>query len=273
MQPAFESKPSFSPESVKHLVAFIREHLIGLCASALALLVIALVVSVVRLPNELDKTISANRLNDAADLAEKLFVSRFGALNGGDAESYSEAFYKRAQVFAKNGNFKRALVDLSKVLPSFSRSNEVAQLKASYKLSLTQANPPHDTNAAVGIETRSPARPTKSKDFNEQSMSRMPVHSKTTPEGSTSIASDAAINAAEVEAQATDCASNDTDEVNSEEADMAAYNRHLAEYFSHRESNHIKDGKNSADSKDLKVLKVKDPPSFSEWVQTGKADF
>ncbi len=267
MQPAFESKPSFSPESVKQLVDFNRKHLIGLCSTALALVVIAVVVSVIRLPDELDKAISANRLNDAADLAERLFVLRFGALNGRDAESYSEAFYKRAQVFAKNRNFKLALVDLLKVLPSFSRSAEAAQLKASYQLFLTQANPSSETNAASVIETQLAARPTKSKDVGEQNVSRAPVNIKTKAAGSTSIASDAAIDATEVEAQAADSANSEKDEVNSEEADMAAYNRHLAEYFSHRESN---DTKGAIDSQ---VLTVKDPPSFSEWVQAGKADF
>jgi hypothetical protein len=267
IQPAFESKPSFSPESVKQLVAFNRKHVVGLCATALAMVVIAVVVSVIRLPEELDRTISANRLNDAADLAEKLFVSRFGALNGHDAESYSEAFYKRAQVFAKNRNFKLALVDLSKVLPSFSRTSEVAQLKASYQLFLTQGNPPHEANADAVIELRSPARPIKSKDAGESKISRTSGNSKTQAIGSTDAESDATIDAAAAEAQTVDSTSIDKDEVNSEEADMAAYNRHLAEYFSHRES------KDTKGTKDSKVSTVKDPPSFSEWVQTGKADF
>ncbi len=264
MQPAFESKPSFSPESVQQLVAFNRKHLIGLCASALALIVIAVVVSVMRLPDELDKTISANRLNDAAFLAERLFVSRFGALNGRDAESYSEAFYRRAKVFAKNRNFKLALVDLSKVLPSYSRKAEVAQLKASYQLFLTQGNSPSEKDTTVVIETRSTAPLAKAKDTGEQNIVRTPVASKTQAANSPSKTSDATIDAAAQETEAVDSKSNDKDEVNSEEADMAAYNRHLAEYFSHRESKGIKDSKGST---------AKEPPSFSEWVQTGKAEF
>lgn len=258
---------------MRQFFVFNRKHFIGLCASAVALIVIAVVVSVIKLPDDLDKSIAANRLNDAADLAEKLFVSRFGALNGRDAESYSDAFYKRAQVFAKNRNFKLALVDLSKVLPSFSRTAEVEQLKASYQLFLTQGNTPSATNAAPLIETSSATRPIKSKETSQPNISRPQVKSKIQAASNPSQKNDPLIDNVAAEAQLVDSTNIDKDEVNSEEADMAAYNRHLAEYFSRRDAKDTKGAKVTKETRESKVSTVKDPPSFSEWVQTGKAEF
>ncbi len=152
-QPAFENKSRISPDAIKTFLASQKKSLIAICA---------LLVGIwSRLCNRvchytsltsLDKTISQNRLNDATGLAERLFVSRFGTLSGRDAEMYSEAFYRRAQVFAKNRNFKLALGDLTRVLPSYSRSAEVSQLKASYLLFLSQGKAAVGTNATTPVE-------------------------------------------------------------------------------------------------------------------------
>lgn len=257
IQPAFQDKPRFSSESVTGLIGFKRKHWIAISVCAVGLFAAAAVVSAINLPDQLEKTISANRLNEAADLAEKLYVSRFGALSGRDAEIYSQTFYKRAQVFAGNRNFKLALVDLSKVLPSFSRNAEVAQLKASYQLFLTQGNPDAEANANTVIEKRPALRQIKPNYVSQQSTSLVPAKSKA---GTSAKSADGAI-ATPSEVQPVDSGTTDKEEVNSEEADMAAYNRHLAEYFSHE------------DPKTSKGAIAKEPPSFSEWVQTGKAEF
>jgi hypothetical protein len=242
----------------------------------IALVAVAVVIGVVgvtmlatffRLPAELNSALKENQLNRAATLAEKLMLSRFGALSGDDAELYSTAFHKRAQVFAGNRNFKLAFADLVRVLPSYSRIGEVEQLKASYALFVSQSSEVaqskieaagQDKGKTASVETSLPRgnsgrsnpralEPTKTGDINSpvKSIAAKPLaatQSNDNQEPSTNSTKE---------------------EVNSdtEEADMAAYNRRLADYFSQPAPEHTK-----GDS-------AKDPPSFSEWVQSGKADF
>lgn len=267
-QPAFENnKALISPDAVKTLLASRKKLLVASCALLFGVWSVTAIVFASNLPGELDRTISQNRLNDATALAERLFLSRFGALSGRDAESYSEAFYRRAQIFAKNRNFKLALGDLTKVLPSYSRSAEVAQLKASYQLFLSQGNLAVEPSLAATKEAPSVLPQTKTNDISAPAVSKTLAVGKTPARllmqsvVSKTAKSEVADTAESTDLQQVDVANSDKEEVNSEEVDMAAYNRHLAEYFSRTES---KNSKGSA---------VKEPPSFSEWVQSGKAEF
>lgn len=270
-QPAFQNESRVSPDAIKGFIASRKKVLIAICALVLSVWLVVSLLSAVTITDELDKTISQNRLNDAAGLAEKLFVSRFGSLSGRDAELYSEAFYRRAQVFAKNRNFKPALGDLTKVLPSYSKSAEVAQLKASYQLLLSQGNIAVEPNATTAKETRSVFHQTRSDAGSAQALGKSPARVQTA--ASTSANSAAADTAESPESQPVDLANSDKEEVNSEEVDMAAYNRHLAEYFSRTESKSSKGSTNSSNSSNSKGSLVKEPPSFSEWVQSGKTEF
>ncbi|MBA3993723.1 MAG: hypothetical protein C0469_09365 [Cyanobacteria bacterium DS2.3.42] len=261
-QPAFvNNKAPISPAAVKTLLASRKKLLVASCALLFGVWSVTAIVFASNLPGELDRTISQNRLNDATALAERLFLSRFGALSGRDAESYSEAFYRRAQIFAKNRNFKLALGDLTKVLPSYSRSAEVAQLKASYQLFLSQGNLAVEPSPAATKEAPSVFHQTKSNDISVPAVGKTPARSRMQAVVSPTAKSEATDTAESTELQPVDVANSDKEEVNSEEVDMAAYNRHLAEYFSRTES------------KNSKGLPVKEPPSFSEWVQSGKAEF
>ncbi len=291
-QPAFENKSRITFDAIKTFLTSKKKGLIAVCALLLGIWPVTAIVSAITLPDQLDKTISQNRLNDATGLAERLFVSRFGTLSGRDAELYSEAFYRRAQVFAKNRNFKLALVDLTKVLPSYSKSSEVSQLKASYLLFLSQGKSALETatmqveskamtplapnttaplapNTTALRETRSVSQQTNSANVSLQAATRMPANAQPQALGTQTATSVAAGTAGTVESAdaPADVANLDKVEVNSEEADMAAYNRRLAEYFSHAESKNLKR------SNKPKGSSVKEPPSFSEWVQSGKAEF
>lgn len=270
-QPAFQNESRVSPDAIKSFIASRKKILFAICALVLSVWLVIALLSAVTITDELDKTISQNRLNDAAGLAEKLFVSRFGSLSGRDAELYSEAFYRRAQVFANNRSFKPALGDLAKVLPSYSKSAEVAQLKASYQLLLSQGNIAVEPSAKTAKEMRSVFHLTKADAVSAPVVGKTPARVRTAPSSSAeSIAADIAESP---ESQPVDLANSDKEEVNSEEVDMAAYNRHLAEYFSRTESKGSKGSTNSSNSSNTKSSSMKEPPSFSEWVQSGKTDF
>ena len=285
VQPAFREKSDYLQEQLKHLVSSkTRIFSIVLLASVFSVFSILALLAVAKLPDELERSLSANQLNDAIALADKLMVSRFGSLNGRDAELYSAAFHRRALVFANNHNYKFAICDLSKVLPSYSKSKEVAQLSSQYGMILFQGNPPKDTgshesavkppiNNDQSVDPVEAPAVRSAKNLEASAINSSSIHSQgaatTRPVSeSTAEKSPPAKALAQTESALSnksqsskdEAAKSDKEEVNSdsEERDMALYNRHLADYFSHRES---------------KGSQTKDPPSFSEWVQSGKADF
>ncbi len=250
VQPAFAEKPH---SSLHIFWGFLSRNYRVICvasgAVAAALLVLAGFVVFARIPADLQSALSENKLNDAVVLAEKLMVSRLGKLEGGDADLYSQAFFKRAQIFAGNGNYKKALLDLSKVLPAYSKMADVEQLRNVCVAGVTPAAglivPPAKTTQDNAPPAKEPARAAKA------SLGR-------NREQTSKLSSSSLISKDQAPVEESNL---DKEEVDSEEADMAVYNRHLAEYFSRRES------------KSSKASSVKEPPSFSEWVQSGKSEF
>lgn len=250
VQPAFAEKPH---SSLSSLWGYLARHYKVICVASgavgAALFVLAVFLVFAKIPADLQSALSANKLNDAVVLAEKLMVSRLGKLDGADADLYSQAFYKRAQVFAGNGNYKKALLDLSKVLPAYSRMAAVEQLRNFCVAGITPAPGLDLTPAKIPVNNAPPAKePTRAAKANvgrnreqpSKLSSLSPVSKQQAPTEESNL---------------------DKEEVDSEEADMAVYNRHLAEYFSRRES------------KSSKASSIKEPPSFSEWVQSGKSEF
>lgn len=255
LQPAFEEKPRFSADSLFQMAADKSKFLyftVGVLSASLLVLTCAFLFA--RVPDDLQNALSENKLNDAVVVAEKLMVSRLGSLQEHDAEIYSDAFFRRAQVFADNKNYKLALIDLAKVLPDYSKQAQVAELRRSCVVRAWQAHA--EETRGIGIA----AKMQESK----RVVSKFPARLK-----ETSSKTQAAVHSPKVSEQSEfDSSSNvsaspsePSSELDSEEAEMAAYNRHLADYFSRRES------------KSSKVSAIKEPPSFSEWVQSGKSEF
>ena len=234
-------------------------------AAVIGVVGVIMLATFVRLPGELNNALKENQLNRATALAEKLMLSRFGTLSGHDAELYSIAFHKRAQVFAGNRNFKLAFADLVRVLPSYSQIGEVEQLKASYALFVSQAGEvaQNKIETAGQSETKTASVETSLLKGNSGRSNTRAAGPNKTGDINSSVKSIAAEPVAPIKSvDAQEPSTNSTkEEVNSdtEEADMAAYNRRLADYFSA--------------PKEAKGTSAKDPPSFSEWVQSGKADF
>ncbi len=256
----FESQPRFTIDKVTGLLGSPKITLVALGVLLAVVFSGAAIMSAIAIPGDLDKAIAANRLNDATTLAERLYLARLGALEGREAEAYSEAYYKRGQIFAKNGNYANALDDLKKVLPTYSKSTVVAQTIFDYQLYLSQGNSRSQAGTTISNATHSVASQTKTKQVAIQNVSKMPAASNIkTPESRTQKVA-AVSDVDSIEGQLLDSTNTDRDEVNLEEVDMAAYNSQLAEYFSRKEKN-------------SKGSQTKDPPSFSEWVQSGKAQF
>jgi hypothetical protein len=282
VQPAFEEQSRLSPEFFLPVLADNSKLLfvsIGVCLAVV--LVVSSSVLYFGVTADLEKALSANKLNDAVVIADRLNVSRFGSLSGLEAELFSDAFFRRAQVFAANKNYQFALADLIKVLPSYSKHAQAMQLRSICALFLAQKK---SVTTPMVVESKLPA--TKSE---EQSRSVAPQRIKAiAPIGNLQNnqaephlnRAEAQSNRAEaqlnrVEAKNTQsvlskrangeamavATNSERDEVDSEEADMAAYNRHLADYFTRKES------------KSSKASATSEPPSFSEWVQSGKSEF
>jgi hypothetical protein len=255
LQPAFEEKPRFSSDSLFQMVAHKSKFLyftVGVLSASFLVLACAFLFA--KVPDDLQNALSENKLNDAVAVAEKLMVSRLGSLQGSDAEIYSDAFFRRAQVFADNKNYKLALIDLSKVLPTYSKQAQVAELRRSCVVRAWQVHAEEAKGIGFAPKMQESKRavsrvPARAKETNSKAQAAVP-----NPKKSTEIEFDSTSN---VSASPSEPSS----ELDSEEAEMAAYNRHLADYFSRRES------------KSSKVSAIKEPPSFSEWVQSGKSEF
>ncbi|MBX9951420.1 MAG: zinc ribbon domain-containing protein [Candidatus Obscuribacterales bacterium] len=254
LQPAFEEKTSFA-SLVSMLQSNSKLLYFSVGVLSASLLVLTCFYFFAKVPGDLQNSLSANKLNEAVAIAEKLMVSRLGSLQGHDAELYSDAFFRRAQVFAVNKNYKLALLDLSRVLPSYSKRAEVAELRKSCGILAWQGN---------SVEIDNPK-------LQESKRSKLAARVKVASTTAQAIVPSAhsAINEAKslVQSESGPAASGgalpieSSCELDSEEAEMATYNRHLADYFSRRES------------KSSKASAIKEPPSFSEWVQSGKSEF
>jgi len=267
IQPAFvEKPPNFFKKAKQALCA--KPMLFAACIAAGLVLAFGIVGLKLffDLPGELRNALNQNRLNDATELAQKLMVSRFGYLDGADAELHNAAFHRRAKIFANNRNFKMALADLMQVRTAYSQFTEVEQLKSLYSGLLFQPAPStlKSGGANVSVATPStdavqnsdvPARRVASSAArqSEQALSRQAAEAA----GSSELKHSSS---AESEVTEEPSTSSSKEEVNSdtEEAEMAAYNRQLAEHFQSRES------RGSA---------AKEPPSFTEWIGSGKAAF
>lgn len=283
VQPAFEEETGFSPKKLgaKLGESFVinKKKTLLLSGFATALLLIATVCfGVSKQADEVQTCITANRLNDAAAAAERMYVSHFGTLKGRDADLYSEVFHRRAQVYASNQNFKSAICDLAKILPGYSKAAEAAQLADTYRLAMvgtlspavsvkaqnSQVSVQSDSNISSAIPQTNFALSGKSAEYRLQQKSVAQTvsveSSKTNPQ----------LNAQKLSTKSAEISvGSESEEGTSEaeEADMAAYNRHLAEYFTRRKSG---DG---ADGQAQSRTTAKEPPSFNEWVQSGKSEF
>lgn len=253
--------------------------LFAAAATVIGVVGLVMLTTFFSLPGDLNNALKANQLNSATDLAEKLKLSRFGALSGDDAELYSAAFHKRAQVFAGNRNFKMAFADLTKVMPSYSQFAQTQQLQSAYALLVSQPGAQPNTQPGQYLDSAQSdaiesgnGKTSPVKDIaaaaapSSKAYSTAGAVNKNVPDkkSDNSVALKAAPSQPPEDTQETSYGTNSSkQEVNSdnEEADMAAYNRRLADYFSHH------------GSKDAGGSSAKDPPSFSEWVQSGKADF
>lgn len=256
LQPAFEEKTSFAS-----LVTMLQSNSKFLYFSvgvlSASLLVLTCFYFFAKVPGDLQNSLSANKLNEAVVIAEKLMVSRLGSLQGPDAELYSEAFFRRAQVFAVNKNYKLALLDLSRVLPSYSKRAEVAELRKTCGVLAWQGNSVAIENPKLQESKRSASKlAARVKVASTTAQAPVPSPHSAVNEAKSLVQSEsgpfASGGASPIESSC---------ELDSEEAEMAAYNRYLADYFSRRES------------KSSKASAIKEPPSFSEWVQSGKSEF
>lgn len=297
VQPAFAEKSRLSSDAFLSVLSENRKNLylwVGVCVGVLFVLITSVLYLTV--PGDLEKALSTNRLNDAAVIADRLLVSRLGVLQGRDAELYSDAFFRRAQVFAKNKNYKFAFVDLSKVQSSYSKHAEASQLRNLCTILVAQGNksslPPSSaasTAASANSQAASQsvriqpsaAKQSKMQDTQASVQQAKSSNSQALAQTRQSKSLDADLRATGVspsslaaEKPAPSANTNSVkDEVDSEEADMAAYNRHLAEYFSRQGLKESKDSRDSKDSKASKAAGTKELPSFSEWVQSGKSEF
>lgn len=275
VQPAFEEQSRLSPEFFLPVLANHSKLLfvsIGVCLAVV--LVLSSSVLYFGVTADLEKALSANKLNDAVVIADRLNVSRFGSLSGREAELFSDAFFRRAQVFAANKNYQFALADVIKVLPSYSKHAQAMQLRTicalsfaqrksvttpmvvKSKLSETKSEEPRLSIAAQRTNSTAPIGKMQNNrvetQLNRTEAQRNPIEVK----NSQSILSK------RTNGEALAVSTNSQkDEVDSEEADMAVYNRHLADYFMRKES------------RSSKASATSEPPSFSEWVQSGKSEF
>jgi hypothetical protein len=283
VQPAFAEKSRLSSEAFLSVLSENRKNLylwVGVCVGVLFVLITSVLYLAV--PGDLEKALSTNKLNDAAIIADRLLVSRLGVLQGRDAELYSDAFFRRAQVFAKNKNYKFAFVDLSKVQSSYSKRAEASQLRnlctilvAQGNNSTPQTSPRATSDAAANSQAAAQSvriESSTAKQFKTQSNSQAMAQNRPSKSLDADLrATGVSPSSLPAEKPAPSANTNSVkDEVDSEEADMAAYNRHLAEYFSRQG---LKDSKDSRDSKASKAAGTKELPSFSEWVQSGKSEF
>ncbi|MBC7997740.1 MAG: hypothetical protein IAF58_07345 [Leptolyngbya sp.] len=219
------------------------------------------------LPGEVEKSLQENRLNDAVRLSEQLYVARFGSLSGKDAELYSVAFHRRAQIFATNNNTKAALVDLARVLPAYSQKADVDRLSQSYFTSMmSNKDIPGDKASSKVLSPGTAADATlqgKQKLLDSSAAQSQTSSKKNLSNPVSAINEDSSAQAA---AGKTDAAAGDTsdDDDAREEKEMAHYNNMLAEYFSKKKQN---------DSVQASSEKLKEPPSFNEWIQSGRSEF
>lgn len=269
--PVADSNDSFADKFIE--IVSSKPKLIASVSAALiaGLIGFVMLATFISLPNELSNALKENQLNKATELAEKLMLSRFGTLSGNDAEIYSLAFHRRAQVFAGNRNFKMAFADLAKVLPSYSQIAQVEQLKPAYALLVCQPVPAQASVIDPDGQTDARSSSNSITAAGTSRISALPSRASTDGasvknaigKNSTTSSHARASNVPQAEDTAEHPTNSSKEEVNSdtEEADMAAYNRRLAEYFSH------------AAPRDTNGSAAKDPPSFSEWVQSGKTDF
>lgn len=235
--------------------------------SLLGGLVLYAIFTSLSLPGEVEKSLQENRLNDAVRLSEQLYVARFGSLSGKDAELYCTAFHRRAQIFAANNNAKGALVDLARVLPTYSQKADVDRLSQLYLASImSNKDIPHanvspkaqpsgtTTDATIPskpnlVDTSAAPSQMKSRKNLSDPVSAMKEHSSAQPAAGTPEASSG---------------DNSDDDDAREEKEMAHYNNMLAEYFSKKKQN---------DSVQTSSEKLKEPPSFNEWIQSGRSEF
>lgn len=303
VQPAFEEQSRLSPDFFLPVLADNSKLLfvsIGVCLAVV--LVVSSSVLYFGVTADLEKALSANKLNDAVVIADRLNVSRFGSLSGREAELFSDAFFRRAQVFAANKNYQFALADLIKVLPSYSKHAQAVQLRTICALfsaqrksvttpMLAEGKSPktkgEDQSPSVAPQRTNAIAPTGNLQnnraeahLNRAEPQRNLVESQSNREGAQSNRVEPQRNRAEPQLNRAETknsqsaiskrtngeamavsTNSEKDEVDSEEADMAAYNRHLADYFTRKES------------RSSKASATSEPPSFSEWVQSGKSEF
>lgn len=268
IQPAFSDNSISIIDKAKELLAT-KKQLFGVISLATVIggLLFYAVFTSLSLPGELEQSLKANRLNESVRLSEQLLVARFGNLSGKDAELYCTSFHRRAQVYGSNNNPKSALVDLARILPTYSQKAEVDRLTQFYTASLliNQPEAPNSSSLKKGESGIASDAAGQSKlNARESSTSRQNA-SPTQNSASASLTSKDLSKTPTTSASAANAAvDNGEDDDAKEEKEMAHYNNMLAEYFSK---------KKQGDAPSGNAETVKEPPSFNEWVQSGKAEF
>lgn len=268
IQPAFADNSVAFFDKAKELLATKKQLL---CAISIVTMIGGLlfyaVFTSLSLPGELEQSLKANRLNESVRLSEQLLVARFGSLTGKDAELYCTSFHRRALVYGSNNNAKGALVDLARILPTYSQKAEVDRLTQFYTASLLINQPvaPNSSSlkkAESGIANDAAGQ--SKLNAHESSISRQTVSQTQNSVRASLTSKDLSKTPTTSASAAAAAVDNGEDDDAKEEKEMAHYNNMLAEYFSK---------KKQGDTPPGNAETVKEPPSFNEWVQSGKAEF
>lgn len=221
-----------------------------------------------------EAAVGANRLNEAVQIMEHISIKGAGKLNVKQRAVLNEALYLRARDFADKRQYRLALSDLLRVTPEFVNYDDVRRLVGLY---VAQAQKQMDEEGSLLKNKQLKEIQSKQRSYNlSQNEHDIQANDNRKPNSSSIYSDDDTLTTnRSIEPLQDTLHPSEHNEAqqslrwNYSDADVVIYHKLLADYFSP-----ARIGTRRKIKDDLGVAaENRDPPTFKEWLDSGKPNF